>query len=70
MQSVFLVRHGETQTNQQGVFRGAASKDDPITEKGWGQARAAAEFIAPRRFNHRGFSFCCHSFGAVGTSRD
>lgn len=46
MLTVYLVRHGETMFNVRGVVQGWV--DSPLTERGWQQARRAAEQLRSR----------------------
>eukprot|EP00640_Fibrocapsa_japonica_P003028 CAMPEP_0113939454 /NCGR_PEP_ID=MMETSP1339-20121228/5763_1 /TAXON_ID=94617 /ORGANISM="Fibrocapsa japonica" /LENGTH=262 /DNA_ID=CAMNT_0000942961 /DNA_START=47 /DNA_END=835 /DNA_ORIENTATION=+ /assembly_acc=CAM_ASM_000762 len=43
--SLFLLRHGETNFNRDGIIQGTLDSS-VLTEKGWDQARAAGRFLA------------------------
>ena len=44
MKRLFLVRHGETDWNKQGIFRGVA--DVPLNDTGLGQAKALGRYFS------------------------
>ncbi|SDJ44749.1 probable phosphoglycerate mutase [Ferrimonas sediminum] len=49
MTQFFLIRHGETQWNQQGRLQG--SQDSPLTETGLAQAHSLAQDLSQHRFD-------------------
>lgn len=49
MVKLYLVRHGETEANQQGVYYGR--HDAPLTQRGIEQSRRLAEVLADITFN-------------------
>jgi broad specificity phosphatase PhoE len=47
--AIFLIRHGETAWNSEGIFRGQS--DIPLNERGLQQARATGEYLQAIDFN-------------------
>jgi probable phosphoglycerate mutase len=43
--TLFLIRHGETVSNVNGVWQGGQG-DDPLNERGWAQSLAVATYLA------------------------
>lgn len=47
--AIFLIRHGETAWNSEGIFRGQS--EIPLNERGLQQARATGEYLQAINFD-------------------
>lgn len=50
MKTIYLIRHGETQANREGIFRGRM--DIPLSDRGLDQARRLGAWFATRSIDH------------------